>query len=51
MHSAHHSALEAKHARLDHRIMNEMQRPLPDTVALAALKKMKLKVKEEMLAG
>lgn len=48
MHSAHLSALEAKHARLDHRIAAESQRPKPDALAIAELKKQKLKVKEEM---
>jgi len=48
MHNAHHSALESKHANLDRRISTELQRPLPDTVAVAALKKQKLKLKEEM---
>lgn len=48
MHSAHLSALEAKHARLDRRIVAESQRPLPDAITLAALKKQKLKLKEEM---
>lgn len=51
MHSAHFSALEAKHAQLDRRIATESQRPLPDAITLAALKKQKLKVKEEMAAG
>ncbi len=46
--SAHITALEAKHAKLDRRITNESQRPLPDPIALAALKKEKLRVKEEM---
>ncbi|MES2058526.1 MAG: YdcH family protein [Pseudomonadota bacterium] len=48
MQTAHFSALEAKHAVLDRKIEAESQRPLPDTVALAALKKQKLRVKEEM---
>lgn len=48
MHSAHLSALEAKHARIDHKIAAESQRPRPDALALADLKKQKLKLKEEM---
>ena len=48
MHSAHLSALEAKHATLDRRIATESQRPLPDTKTLADLKKQKLKLKEEI---
>lgn len=48
MQTAHFSALEAKHAVLDRRIAAESQRPLPDTVTLAVLKKQKLRLKEEM---
>ena len=48
MHQAHVSALEAKHAGLEARIIEESQRPLPDTATLARLKKEKLKLKEEM---
>ena len=39
---------QAKHAGLEARIVEESQRPLPDTATLARLKKEKLKVKEEM---
>ncbi len=48
MHQAHVSALQAKHAGLEARIIEESQRPLPDTATLARLKKEKLKIKEEM---
>jgi len=48
MQTAHLSALEAKHAGLDKQIVAESQRPHPDTVTLAALKKQKLRLKEEM---
>jgi hypothetical protein len=48
MQTAHYSALEAKHAVLDRQIADETHRPLPDTAALAALKKQKLRIKEEM---
>ena len=48
MQTAHFSALEAKHAFLDRQINAESQRPMPDTGILAALKKQKLRVKEEM---
>lgn len=51
MHSAHLSALEAKHAQLDRRIANESQRPLPDPLTLASLKKAKLRLKEEISFG
>ena len=48
MHQARVSALEAKHAGLEARIIEESQRPLPDTATLARLKKEKLRLKEEM---
>ncbi len=48
MQNAHLSALEAKHATLDRKISTESQRPLPDQVILAELKRQKLRVKEEI---
>lgn len=48
MHQAHVLALQAKHAGLEARIVEESQRPLPDMAILARLKKEKLRVKEEM---
>jgi hypothetical protein len=51
MDRAHIVALETKHAGLDQRIAAEIQRPLPDSVMLAELKKQKLKIKEMMLTG
>ncbi|WP_010543411.1 YdcH family protein [Sphingomonas elodea] len=48
MHTGHLSALNAKHSQLDKRIAVETQRPLPDQMLLAQLKKQKLRVKEEM---
>lgn len=48
MQTAHQSALTAKHAVLDRQIATEAQRPLPDAVTLAALKKQKLKIKQEL---
>ena len=51
MHTGHQSALNAKHAGLDQRIAAETQRPLPDQIILAALKKQKLRIKEEILAS
>ncbi|MEO9129930.1 MAG: DUF465 domain-containing protein [Sphingomonas sp.] len=50
MQTAHFTALEAKHEVLDRRISAESQRPLPDTTRIAKLKKLKLRVKEEMSA-
>lgn len=48
MENAHESALEAKHASLDAKIDAEMQRPSPDNIKLAELKKQKLKIKEKL---
>ncbi len=48
MQTAHHSALSAKHAVLDQQIATEAQRPLPDAATLAALKKQKLRIKQEL---
>jgi len=48
MQNAHLSALNAKHSMLDQRIAAESQRPLPDQMLLAQLKKQKLRVKEAM---
>ena len=48
MQNAHFSALTAKHTMLDQRIANESQRPLPDQMLLADLKKQKLRLKEEL---
>lgn len=48
MQTAHFSALEAKHAVLERQISAETQRPLPDAVTLAALKKQKLRIKQEL---
>lgn len=48
MQTAHMTALEAKHAVLDQRIAAESQRPSPDTLVIADLKKRKLRVKEEI---
>ena len=48
MEQAHFSALEAKHAGLEHRIAEESRRPFPDSTVLAYLKKQKLKIKEEL---
>lgn len=50
MHQAHVSALQARHAGLEAKILEESQRPLPDPATLARLKKEKLRVKEEMIA-
>ena len=48
MHQAHVAALEAKHAGLEARIIEETQRPMPDTATLNRLKREKLRIKEEI---
>ena len=48
MHQAHVSALQAKHAGLEAKIVEESHRPQPDATTLARLKKEKLRLKEEM---
>ena len=48
MQNAHFAALNAKHSHLDQRITSEAQRPLPDQMLLAELKKQKLRLKEEL---
>jgi hypothetical protein len=50
MPNAHMTALEAKHAQLDRQIVYESQRPMPDQIILASLKKQKLRLKEELVA-
>jgi hypothetical protein len=46
--STHLSALSVKHAKLEASIEAEGQRPKPDTIRMARLKREKLKIKEEM---
>ncbi len=48
MQTAHHTALETKHASLDQRIAQEKSRPKPDALVLTDLKKQKLRLKEEL---
>ena len=48
MDSAHVSALTAKHAGIDQRILEENRRPQPDGALLSTLKKQKLKIKEAL---
>jgi hypothetical protein len=48
MQQAHISALQTKHADIEAKIVEETQRPMPDTGTLARLKKEKLKLKEEI---
>ena len=46
MDAAHNLTLVARRAGLDRRINEERSRPAPDTVAIAALKKQKLRLKD-----
>lgn len=46
----HTHALQSKHAGLEARLREEMSRPVPDTATVQALKKQKLRIKEELAA-
>lgn len=46
--SSHLEALTAKHAGLEARLREEMTRPIPDAGTIQALKKQKLRLKEEI---
>jgi hypothetical protein len=48
METSHVSALQQKHAGIEQQIHDEMTRPKPDAVAIQALKKRKLRIKEEI---
>lgn len=48
MSNAHLNTLAARHAQLEASLLREGQRPLPDTVLLAELKREKLRLKEAM---
>ena len=48
MESSHVAALQAKHEGLEQRIHDEMSRPAPDCTMIQALKKQKLRIKEEL---
>lgn len=48
MESSHVSALQTKHAGLEAKLREEMSRPQPDSAAITAIKKKKLKIKEEL---
>jgi len=45
---AHQASLNQRHAQLDIRIAAESQRPMPDSIAIAKLKREKLRLKEEL---
>ena len=48
MEQSHASALQLKHEGLERRIQQEMSRALPDFTQVQALKKRKLRIKEEL---
>jgi len=48
MDTSHVSALQLKHAGLERQLHDEMSRPMPDAVVIQALKKRKLRLKEEI---
>jgi len=48
MESSHVSALQLKHAGIERQIAEELNRPAPDQVTIQALKKRKLRIKEEL---
>lgn len=48
METSHVNALQQKHAGIEMQIHAELRRPLPDMVAIQALKKKKLKLKEKI---
>lgn len=49
MDSSHVSALQLKHAGIERQIHQEMSRPMPDAAVVQALKKRKLRLKEELV--
>ena len=48
MDNSHISALQLKHAGIDQQLHDEMSRPMPDAAVIQALKKRKLRLKEEI---
>lgn len=46
--TAHLDSLKSKHADLDAKIADEERRPQPDEAAIHALKKLKLRIKDEL---
>ena len=51
MESSHVAALQAKHEGLEQRIRDELSRPAPDDTTIQTLKKLKLRIKEELSFG
>ncbi|MEE1878444.1 YdcH family protein [Altererythrobacter litoralis] len=50
MESSHVQSLQSKHAGLEARLREEMNRPAPDLAMVQQLKKHKLRIKEELAA-
>jgi hypothetical protein len=48
MDTSHSSTLQLKHAGLERKIEEEMSRPMPDAAMIQALKKQKLRIKEQL---
>lgn len=48
MHTGHVEALETRHAEVEARLHDETNRPLPDSIACAEMKKRKLALKDEL---
>jgi hypothetical protein len=48
METSHVTSLQLKHAGLERRIEEERSRPLPDNATIQALKKQKLRIKEQL---
>lgn len=48
MDNGHYQALKTKHAAIDAAIHQEENRPAPDDIRISALKKQKLRLKEEL---
>ncbi len=51
MESSHVNALQHKHAGLEAQLREEMNRPAPDDATIQAIKKKKLRLKEELAAS
>jgi len=48
MESSHVTALQSKHAGLEAKLRNELNRPFPDDTMVQQIKKEKLRIKEEL---
>jgi hypothetical protein len=48
METSHVTALQQKHAGIEQQIHDELTRPMPNDAAIQALKKKKLRIKEEI---